>query len=72
MIRLILTTIIKNIVAMMLTEKMIIWALELATKQTKNSIDDNIVAIVKAGYKNDAESLVIAVERLSNDVKKNF
>ena len=65
MLKLMIVKIIKNLVAMLLTEKMIIWALEIAVKQTKNSVDDDVVAIVVAAYKNDSESLRQAVERLS-------
>lgn len=62
--KLILAKLIKNLVAMLLTEKMIIWGLQFATKQTKNKIDDNVVGIVIAGYKGDEEEMKKAIEAL--------
>lgn len=63
-------TVGKNLVAMLLTQKMIIWALEVATSKTENEIDDNVVALVKAGYNNDTEGVRKAVQALADEYKR--
>jgi hypothetical protein len=61
--------VLKNLVGMLLTEKMVLWALKFSVKQTKNSVDDNVVAIVEAAYKNDAVKFQAAVEATANAIK---
>ena len=53
---------------MLLTKKMIFWALEIAAAQTKTAIDDNVVGIVKAGYDSDKEALKKHLEKLLSDL----
>lgn len=53
----ILATAAKNLVGMVLTKRMIFWALEIAAKQTDNEIDDNAVGLVKAAYENDPDGV---------------
>ena len=55
---------IKNLVTMLITEKMIIWSLEVAAKYTDNKVDDNIVLIVKGAYKSDTEMIKKGIEGL--------
>jgi len=64
----VIVMIIKNLVAMLLTKKMIFWALEIAAAQTKTAIDDNVVGIVKAGYNSDNEALKLHLESLLSDL----
>ena len=49
----ILTKAAKNLVRMLVGKQMVFWALELATDQTDNEIDDNAVGLVKSAYEND-------------------
>jgi hypothetical protein len=61
----ILITVGKNLLAMLLTERMVFWALELAAKKTKNKVDEQVVKLVKAAYRSDEQRLREAVESLA-------
>ena len=56
-ILMILKTVVKNLVGMLIGQRMVFWALELAAKQTDNAIDDNAVALIKAAYKNEPDDV---------------
>lgn len=58
----------KNLVAMLVTERMIFWALEVAAARTKTKVDDHLVAAVKAAYHNDERGLKEAVEKLMKKI----
>lgn len=61
--------ILKNLVGMLITKHMIFWGLELATKQTKNKVDDNVVGVVKAAYNNNDKELRESVEKILTELK---
>lgn len=61
---------LKNLVGLLVTEKMIIWALKFAASQTTNKIDDNVVEIVIAAYKNDSKAFQEAIEKTATSLKK--
>lgn len=60
---------IKNLIAMMITEKMVVWCLKLAVKKTENKIDDNCVLLIEACYENDNIKLKEAIKGLSEQIK---
>lgn len=62
----------KNLVAMLLTERMIFWALEVASSKTSTKVDDYLVAAVKAAYHNDEDELKKAIEDLSKYTMKKL
>lgn len=61
--------IFKNLIGMLITKHMIFWGLELATKQTKNKVDDNVVKLVRAAYDADDKKLREAVENIASELK---
>lgn len=69
MMKLFIMRILKNLGGMILTKKVIVWALTLAASKTTNKIDDNIIKLVEAAYDNDPEGVMkstqIIVEELS-------
>lgn len=67
--KLLIAKIIKNLITMFVSEKMIIWGLQFATKQTKNKIDDNVVDIVIAGYEADEAAMKKALEGLAKSLE---
>lgn len=66
----VIAKILKNLLGMLVTKHMIFWALELATKQSKNKIDDNVVKLVRAAYDADNAKLKEAVEALAAEYSK--
>lgn len=64
--KIVLARIIQNLIAMALTEKVVLWAVKLAAKKTENKIDDNVVQLLEAAYKNDVVALQEAVENLAD------
>lgn len=60
---------LKKLVAMLVTKKMIFWALELAAKQTDNKIDDNVIRLIKAAYDGDDAGFRAAVEGIIGALK---
>lgn len=70
MILALLRTLGMNLIGMLLTKKMIIWALEYATKQSSNKIDDNAVVIIKSLYDNDIDKVQEGVEGLTESIKE--
>lgn len=70
MILALLRTLGMNLIGMLLTKKMIIWALEYATKQSSNKIDDNAVVIIKSLYENDIDKVQEGVEGLTEAIKE--
>lgn len=58
-----------NLIGMLMTEKMILWGMRFAAKQSKNSVDDNLVDLVEAAYKNDAEKFQTSVSKLTDAIK---
>lgn len=69
-ILMLLRTLGMNLIGMLLTKKMIIWALEYATKQSSNKIDDNAVVIIKSLYENDIDKVQEGVEGLTEAIKE--
>jgi hypothetical protein len=57
-------TIVKNVVATLITKRMLIWALEHAAKQTGTLVDDHAVALIKAGLNNDTAGIEQAAQDL--------
>lgn len=57
MIKLLVVKILKNIAAMAITEKFIMWALRVAVTKTSNKWDDSFVDILEAGRDSNAELL---------------
>jgi hypothetical protein len=70
-IKSVLLTIGTNLVSMFMTKTVILWALKLATKQTENKVDDNVVLLVEAAYNNDSASFQAATEELVKSVKSD-
>lgn len=66
----IIIKILKNLGTMFLTKKVVLWALRLAAKSTKNKIDDNVINIVEAAYDNNPQKLMDAAETIYNEVIK--
>ena len=58
--------ILKNLLGMVLTERLVIWGAKLAVAKTTNKIDDNVVLLLEAGYSQDVAKLQQAVETLAN------
>lgn len=66
--------ILLNLVRLIFTKKVAIWAVKLWAKHTENKIDDNVVALIEAGMASDlpgmqkaVEGLVIALHKEHND-----
>jgi hypothetical protein len=70
-IKSVLLTIGTNLVSMFMTKTVILWALKLATKQTENKVDDNVVLLVEAAYNNDSAAFQAATEELVKSVKSD-
>jgi len=70
-IKSVLLTIGTNLVSMFMTKTVILWALKLATKQTENKVDDNVVLLVEAAYNNDPTAFQAATEELVKSVKSD-
>lgn len=68
-IKILVGKVVKNVIGMLVTEKMILWGLKFAVKQTKNSVDDNVVNLVEAAYKNDAAKFQAAIEATASAIK---
>lgn len=60
---------LKNMIAMLITKRMIFWALEYAVKQTDNKVDDNAVRIIKGLYGNQIEEVQAGIEGLTEAIK---
>ena len=61
----ILKMMVQNLLGMLMTKTMIIWVLEFGVKQTKNSVDDNLVMLAKAMYENDNDGVKQAITNLT-------
>jgi len=70
MIKLMLLKVIKNLAGMILAPKLILWSMKQAVELTTNTVDDNVVNIVKAGYENDEIAMKKAVENLLSHLKR--
>ena len=68
MLQVVLKTVVTNLATMFVTDKVIIWALELAVKKTKNQVDDSVVKIVKGAYQNDFVAIKSGTEDLLNTI----
>lgn len=60
---------LKNMIAMLITKRMIFWALEFAVKQTDNKVDDNAVRIIKGLYDNQIAEVQAGIEGLTEAIK---
>lgn len=56
----------KNIVAALITKKMLLWALERYARSTETEVDDHAVDLVQAGVDNDQVGIRQAVKGLSD------
>ncbi|WP_115720180.1 hypothetical protein [Gallaecimonas mangrovi] len=56
----------KNIVAALITKKMVLWALERYAASTKTKVDDFAVQLVEGGLEADTAKIQTAVQGLSN------
>lgn len=70
MFKALILTLAKNLLAMLVTQKMIIWALERYADQTKNLVDNAIVQFVKAALDNDADGVREALEKAQHEFNK--
>lgn len=59
----------RNFGAALLTRHMVLLLLRLAAKFTENKIDDNVVGLIDAGFKNDINSMQWYIEAISNEVE---
>lgn len=57
----------KNLLAMLITKRMVFWALELAASRTETKVDDHVVALVKSAYENDDAGVRQAIEGLAHE-----
>ena len=68
-IKLILIKIVKNLIAMMGTAKMVFWGLEELAELSDNQVDDNVVKFTKAAYNNNQEDVIKYAEAVINEIK---
>lgn len=58
----------KNLVAALVTEKMLIWSLEKMASKTDNMIDDYAVGIIVGGLENDTQKIQDSLDGLVDEV----
>ncbi|WKE64352.1 hypothetical protein PVT67_11740 [Gallaecimonas kandeliae] len=56
----------KNIVAALITRRMVLWALERYAKSTENHLDDYAVQLIEAGLAGDEAAIQAAVQGLAD------
>nr|WP_283633038.1 hypothetical protein [Alteromonas macleodii] len=59
----------RNFGAALLTRHMVLLLLRLAAKFTENKIDDNVVGLIDAGFKNDINSMQWYIEAISDQIE---
>jgi|APSaa5957512576_1039674.scaffolds.fasta_scaffold478277_2 hypothetical protein len=58
-----------NLVKLLISKKMITWALRFLAKQTDNEIDDSVVLLVDGAMQSDESKIQLAVETLAHEWK---
>lgn len=65
---------LRNVGAAFLTRHMVIWLLKLLSQYTDNKIDDHVIGLVDAAFKNDVAgmkaSLAKLIERIDLIIKR--
>ena len=67
--KLFLLTVLKNLGAAFLTEKMAIWGALMAASFTSNKIGDDVVKLIAAASANDPEAMRTAIEAIADEIK---
>lgn len=62
----------KNLVAALVTEKMLIWSLEKMASKTDNMIDDHAVGIIVGGLENDTQKIQDSLDSLVDEVSSTW
>ena len=68
--KLLIATLIKNIMKALLGKKMLFWGLEFGAKQTDNLIDDAVISLIKSADKNDSEQMLLDAQKLIEQITK--
>jgi len=65
-IKLLAGTVARNLLGMLIRPRFVLMALRHASKLTSTKVDDQIVALVDAAYKNDADAVASALKALTS------
>ena len=69
-IKALLIQIFKNLGTMLVSKKLIIWAVRTLPKLSKNKVDDNVGLLVEGALNNDVDMVLKAAEAIINALRK--